>query len=124
MTDWTQAKCLHADPEVMFPDKGESPWPGKRVCVGCPIVTACLEEALDNAEAWGVWGGLTRRERAAIAEMGGWPKPSTESPYRAVKCGTNHGYQRHVRRGETACGPCRRAHADEKWEQKQRREAA
>ena len=38
----------------------------KMVCAGCPVRTECLAEALDNQIEWGVWGGLTERERRAL----------------------------------------------------------
>jgi len=38
----------------------------KTLCDGCPVATQCLTYALDNDEQWGVWGGTTANERAAI----------------------------------------------------------
>jgi WhiB family redox-sensing transcriptional regulator len=38
----------------------------KAVCTGCPVRTECLVEALDNRVEWGVWGGMTERERRAL----------------------------------------------------------
>jgi WhiB family redox-sensing transcriptional regulator len=35
------------------------------VCAGCPVRAACLTHALTHDEPWGMWGGLTTRERAA-----------------------------------------------------------
>lgn len=104
MTDWAQAACLNADPDIMFPDKSGSALPAKRICSGCPLVTDCLEAALANAEAFGIWGATTYHERARIAEMGGWPKPSRDgSAYRQPKCGTEAGYRRHMRADERPC---------------------
>ncbi|MFJ9037423.1 WhiB family transcriptional regulator [Streptomyces sp. NPDC102406] len=34
-----------------------------RVCVACPVRAECLEDALDRDEPWGIWGGLTKRQR-------------------------------------------------------------
>ena len=38
----------------------------KQLCSGCPVRTECLAEALDNQIEWGVWGGMTERERRAL----------------------------------------------------------
>ena len=52
---------------MFFPDKGESARPAKRVCAGCEVRAECLQEALDRGERFGVWGGLSERERRALA---------------------------------------------------------
>ena len=36
------------------------------MCRGCPVRTECLADALDNRVEFGVWGGLTERERRAL----------------------------------------------------------
>src|SRR5690606_2668884 len=61
--DWTQAICAQTDPEAFFPDKGGSTADAKRVCGTCPIRRACLEYALTHDERFGIWGGLSERER-------------------------------------------------------------
>jgi WhiB family redox-sensing transcriptional regulator len=38
----------------------------KRLCRRCPVATECLVEALDNRIEYGVWGGLTERERRVL----------------------------------------------------------
>jgi WhiB family redox-sensing transcriptional regulator len=38
----------------------------KAVCMGCPVRTECLSDALDNRVEFGVWGGMTERERRAL----------------------------------------------------------
>ncbi len=37
-----------------------------RVCQGCPVVNQCLEDALSRDDNWGVWGGLTDRQRRQL----------------------------------------------------------
>ena len=70
--DWRdRALCAQTDPEVFFPDKGESTTPAKRVCAGCEVRTECLQDALDHGERFGVWGGLCEEER------GQHPRPGT-----------------------------------------------
>ena len=66
--DWQdRALCAQTDPEIFFPDKGESTTAAKRVCVGCEVRAECLQEALDRGERFGVWGGLSERERRDLA---------------------------------------------------------
>lgn len=63
------AKCLNADPDVFFPEKGGSTREAKRVCGECPVRRECLAYALDNDERWGVWGGLAERERRKLKRL-------------------------------------------------------
>ena len=57
------ARCLDADPEAFFPEKGGSTREAKRICAACPVREECLEYALENDERFGIWGGLSERER-------------------------------------------------------------
>ncbi len=57
------ARCLDADPEAFFPEKGGSTREAKRICAGCPVRAECLEYALEHDERFGIWGGLSERER-------------------------------------------------------------
>lgn len=64
--DWTaSAACRNAQPDELFV-KGAEQNKAKLVCAGCPVRTECLAEALDNQIEWGVWGGMTERERRAL----------------------------------------------------------
>lgn len=63
------AKCLDADPEAFFPEKGGSTREAKRVCAACPVRQECLEYALDNDERFGIWGGLSERERRRLKRL-------------------------------------------------------
>lgn len=58
--------CREVDGEIFYPEKGESTQPAKRVCMGCEVRTECLSYALANREAFGVWGGLSERERRRL----------------------------------------------------------
>ena len=60
---YDEALCAQTDPEAFFPDKGQSPKAAKAMCARCAVSTACLQLAIDNDEQFGVWGGLTARER-------------------------------------------------------------
>ncbi len=57
------ALCAQTDPEEFFPGKGGSPRAAKRVCATCEVRGECLEYALANDERFGIWGGLSERER-------------------------------------------------------------
>ena len=60
------ALCAETDPEAFFPEKGGSTREAKRVCSGCAVRVECLEAALTNDERFGIWGGLSERERRRI----------------------------------------------------------
>jgi WhiB family redox-sensing transcriptional regulator len=65
--DWqTRALCSQTDPEAFYPEKGGTPNAAKRICDRCEVKTECLDYALRRDERFGVWGGLTRRERVNI----------------------------------------------------------
>jgi WhiB family redox-sensing transcriptional regulator len=66
VTDWTaQAACRTTDPDELFV-QGAAQNRAKAVCTGCPVRTECLADALDNRVEFGVWGGMTERERRAL----------------------------------------------------------
>ena len=60
------AICPTTSPDDFFPNKGESTKEAKRICLGCPVRAECLSYALRNDERFGVWGGLSERERRAL----------------------------------------------------------
>src|SRR5690348_14550883 len=60
------AACQSHDPEQWMDDKpGRPTAAAKAVCADCPVRAACLAHALAYDEPWGIWGGLTTRERVA-----------------------------------------------------------
>jgi WhiB family redox-sensing transcriptional regulator len=64
--DWTtSARCRTTDPDELFV-QGAAQNRAKQVCLGCPVRTECLADALDNRVEFGVWGGMTERERRAL----------------------------------------------------------
>src|SRR5947207_14103293 len=66
ITDWTvRAACKGTDPDELFV-QGAAQNRAKSVCLGCPVRTECLADALDNRVEFGVWGGMTERERRAL----------------------------------------------------------
>ncbi|MBN9644481.1 WhiB family transcriptional regulator [Corynebacterium mendelii] len=58
-----QALCAQTDPEAFFPEKGGSTKDAKRICKACAVRDECLEYALEHDERFGIWGGLSERER-------------------------------------------------------------
>lgn len=65
-SDWrVHASCRDTDPDGLFV-RGAEQNRAKLVCMGCPVRTECLAEALDNRIDFGVWGGMTERERRAL----------------------------------------------------------
>ena len=61
-----RANCAGCDPDLFFPDRGASLAEAKAVCAGCVVRDECLEYALAAGERFGVWGGLSERERRRI----------------------------------------------------------
>jgi WhiB family redox-sensing transcriptional regulator len=61
-----RANCLGVDPDLFFPERGASTREAKSVCAGCEVRLECLEYALDNGEKFGIWGGLSERERRRL----------------------------------------------------------
>jgi WhiB family transcriptional regulator, redox-sensing transcriptional regulator len=64
---WRQeALCAETDPEAFFPEKGGSTREAKKICTGCEVKGECLEYALEHDERFGIWGGLSERERRRL----------------------------------------------------------
>jgi WhiB family transcriptional regulator, redox-sensing transcriptional regulator len=61
-----RALCAQTDPEAFFPEKGGSTREAKKVCLSCEVRAECLEYALANDERFGIWGGLSERERRRL----------------------------------------------------------
>ncbi|QGK71297.1 WhiB family transcriptional regulator [Allosaccharopolyspora coralli] len=65
--EWQErALCAQTDPEAFFPEKGGSTREAKRICQGCEVKSECLEYALEHDERFGIWGGLSERERRKL----------------------------------------------------------
>ncbi|WP_318253031.1 WhiB family transcriptional regulator [Mycolicibacterium neoaurum] len=64
---WTDgALCTQVDPEAFFPEKGEQSRPAKKVCQRCDVRDQCLKFAMDNDLRYGVFGGLSARDRTKL----------------------------------------------------------
>ena len=66
-----RALCAQTDLESFFPEKGGSTRDAKKVCLTCEVQTECLEYALENDERFGIWGGLSERERRRLKRAAG-----------------------------------------------------
>ncbi|SNS01664.1 transcription factor WhiB [Geodermatophilus pulveris] len=66
-----RALCAETDPEAFFPEKGGSTREAKKICTGCEVKAECLEFALANDERFGIWGGLSERERRRLRRRAG-----------------------------------------------------
>lgn len=65
-SEWTtRAVCADQDPDLLFVT-GAAQRDAARMCDGCPVKLECLADALDNRVEFGVWGGLTERQRRAV----------------------------------------------------------
>ena len=60
------ALCAQTDPEAFLPEKGGSTRDAKKICTTCEVRSECLEYALQNDERFGIWGGLSERERRKL----------------------------------------------------------
>ncbi len=66
VVDWPSlAACRNGDPDALFVQGAEQNI-AKRICRSCPVRMECLADALDNRVEFGVWGGMTERERRAL----------------------------------------------------------
>ncbi|WP_084074007.1 WhiB family transcriptional regulator [Demequina sp. NBRC 110052] len=61
-----RALCAQTDPEAFFPEKGGSTREAKKVCASCDVRSECLDYALEHDERFGIWGGLSERERRKL----------------------------------------------------------
>ena len=67
MPSWTEeANCKGADADIFFPERGASTRKAKSICRACSVQEECLEFAIENSEKFGIWGGLSERERRRI----------------------------------------------------------
>nr|WP_156722100.1 WhiB family transcriptional regulator [Streptomyces apocyni] len=66
----TEALCAQTGPEFFFPEPGGSVSEAKRLCMACEGRPACLEYALTHDERFGVWGGLSEKERQQLRRTG------------------------------------------------------
>ena len=64
----SQARCRQADPDELFV-RGAAQRKAAVICRHCPVILECGADALDNRVEFGVWGGLTERQRRALLKQ-------------------------------------------------------
>lgn len=63
---WTAfGACRDAAPDDLFVE-GAAQRAAREVCAACAVRLECLIDALDHRMVFGVWGGMTERERRAL----------------------------------------------------------
>ena len=62
----SRAVCAQVDPEIFFPEKGGSSREAKQICAACEFRAPCLDYAVTHQERFGIWGGLSERERRKL----------------------------------------------------------
>lgn len=60
------AKCRGADADLFFPERGASTRKAKAICAECEVREECLNYAIDVGEKFGIWGGMSERERRKL----------------------------------------------------------
>ena len=70
----TEGACRRSDPDELFV-QGAAQNRAKAVCQGCVVRTECLADSLDHRVEFGVWGGMTERERRALLKR----RPNVQS---------------------------------------------
>lgn len=62
--------CRGVEPEIFFPISEDDAWRAKEICGVCDVKARCLVFALQNRERYGVWGGVTEKERIDLHRRG------------------------------------------------------
>jgi WhiB family redox-sensing transcriptional regulator len=69
--DWqARGLCRGVEPEVFFPISEEDAWRAKEICAACNVRESCLAFSLTHRERYGVWGGVTEKERQDMFRRG------------------------------------------------------
>jgi WhiB family redox-sensing transcriptional regulator len=60
------ANCKGANADLFFPERGASTRTAKGICRECSVRADCLEFAITTGEKFGIWGGMSERERRRV----------------------------------------------------------
>jgi WhiB family redox-sensing transcriptional regulator len=90
------AACRDRNPEIFFPAKAEDEWQARAICAGCPVVEACLADALaQQPNPEGIWGNTNKRQRKRIRDGGTAKRPTAASGHAAVNAAKTHCLRNH-----------------------------
>lgn len=109
-TPWrTRAACRGHDPNIWFPNKGDDATRQQalRICRECPVKRACGQTAHDELIPYGIWGGMTEKQRSTASGTTTGQRTALLLAGAHLKpCGTQAAYMRHLRNGEKPCDAC------------------
>ena len=70
LTAWmSEGNCRLYPPAAFFPSDGVGVDRARKICKDCPVVSRCLDYALEERIEHGVWGGCSERERRRILKQ-------------------------------------------------------
>lgn len=82
--DWqADGACRGIEPEIFFPVAEEDAWQAKEICAVCAVQSECLAYSLTRRERYGVWGGVTEKERIDMQRRGVTQRVLAEAVRRA-----------------------------------------
>jgi WhiB family transcriptional regulator, redox-sensing transcriptional regulator len=64
----SKARCRSIDPDELFV-RGAAQSKAAVICRHCPVIDECAADSLDNRVEFGVWGGMTERQRRALLKQ-------------------------------------------------------
>jgi WhiB family redox-sensing transcriptional regulator len=73
------ALACATSPDLFFAESPQDVARAKELCQGCPVRSACLADALDRGEPWGVWGGELLLRGAVIPTKRARGRPRKDS---------------------------------------------
>jgi len=133
--EWTARRACDegVEPELFFPPSNAYAEEAKSVCRSCQVAADCLTFALaeETRQDYGVWGGMTESERAALLRRrarkrtgGTVATVNTNPPTPDARCGTYAGARAHSKRAEWWCDDCREARSLYEMDRKAKVKAA
>lgn len=109
---WQEQAVCRGETHIMFPGRGQAESPARALCAVCPVILDCAVVGVRDGEKFGIWGGLSEKQRRAYRrDVGRW-KDCIECGSRFVTrqwsrsiCSVECGRARHARQA----GESRRA---------------